>query len=159
MVDVTCERCESSFRVKPTRLRRGPVRWCSMACLVADRPKRTTRSDGYVQVNRDGVWTLEHRAVMEKHLGRRLSSREHVHHRNGVKPDNRLGNLEVLSVEDHAREHHPGRDPATWVERTCLHCGKHFERRRKEDERHPHAFCQRACYVAKSGTLPGKGRK
>lgn len=61
---------------------------------------RYTNSYGYVQVRRvDGVgrslWAGEHRVVMEGHLGRRLRSDESVHHKNGVKGDNRIENLEL----------------------------------------------------------------
>lgn len=50
---------------------------------------------GYVVVTRAGRHVFEHRVVMEELLGRPLLPNENVHHKNGVRDDNRPENLEL----------------------------------------------------------------
>jgi hypothetical protein len=53
-------------------------------------------TQGYLRIHlADGRRIMEHVHVMEQHLGRRLEENENVHHRNGLRDDNRLENLEL----------------------------------------------------------------
>jgi hypothetical protein len=50
---------------------------------------------GYHRIHVDGRIVIEHRWVMEQHLGRTLLPGEEVHHKNGRRTQNNLGNLEL----------------------------------------------------------------
>lgn len=68
-------------------------------------------SSGYVMLLMKGHheadtngYIFEHRYVMEQHLKRRLAPNEIVHHKNGIKIDNRLDNLQVMTQAEHVFE-------------------------------------------------------
>ena len=44
----------------------------------------------------------QHRWIMEQHLGRKLLPTEDVHHINGIKDDNRVENLQVMTHGEHS---------------------------------------------------------
>lgn len=54
----------------------------------------------------DGKYIGEHRYVMQRHLGRKLTTNEEVHHINYIKTDNRIENLQVMSKSEHSRLKH-----------------------------------------------------
>ncbi len=67
---------------------------------------REITKDGYISlwISKDER-VLEHRKVMEDHLGRKLTRSEVVHHINGNNADNRLSNLELTTFAEDIRRH------------------------------------------------------
>ena len=63
-------------------------------------------SKGYVMIKLPtGEWALEHRHVMEVAIGRPLRKGEVVHHTDGDRTNNVLGNLEIMLLSQHLSYH------------------------------------------------------
>jgi len=131
---IKCKRCGKEFRAK--QLTPLPL-YCSPVCRYADHSEsmiglrgeknyywkggRLKSTEGYIKIylpeHPHGDikgYILEHRVIMEKHIGRYLSPSEQVHHRNGIKNDNRIENLKLFSGNPHSEEI------------KCPHCNKMF---------------------------------
>jgi hypothetical protein len=142
--------CGTSFAIRPALLQWKRGRFCSLACKHAfqRRPESVAAfaewidlrkagaahpswqggsiltSDGYVRINiAPGKYQLEHRMVMEQHLGRPLNADEEVHHHDKNRTNNDIANLELMSKAEHARLH--GGRMGQWSRdyEFCVVCG------------------------------------
>jgi hypothetical protein len=64
--------------------------------------------DDFFYSMRNGRYVMEHRLIMAKHLGRCLQKWEVVHHKNGIRNDNRIENLELTTKFSHIKDHNKG---------------------------------------------------
>ena len=69
---------------------------------------RTITSNGYVLIRENKKYIPEHRLVIEKKLGRKLTKDEIPHHKNESfeeRSNNDISNLELMTVTQHKRHH------------------------------------------------------
>lgn len=120
----SCAACGKLVKIYPSNAGRyrSERTFCSVDCrrsvvVGPEHPQykgRYPNKQGYIKIRGDrvpaayrsmcvrGDSVLEHRLIMATHLGRPLEHWEVVHHKNGVKDDNRIDNLELLGNHEHA---------------------------------------------------------
>ena len=104
-----------------------------LACTVIENGKKKT--------------VFQHREIVENHLGRPLTRREVVHHRNSNRKDNRIENLKLMTLSGHSKIHGKGIE---WVSVTCLQCKKVVIKQAKEERARKAKgrtgpFCSKKC--------------
>ena len=92
-----CDRVNFSRRLCRLHYYRLRANGDPLLTRIASKGSGTTTKLGYRQVIVDSKAVFEHRWVMEGILGRPLLPDEEVHHKNGVRDDNRPENLELWS--------------------------------------------------------------
>jgi len=103
---------ECKYCKKPLNNSRRPKQiYCDRHCSARDRkyvngmPRcsigdKRLHGNGYVKLkisegNGKSDWVLEHRYVIEQSIGRKLTTKEYVHHKDGDRTNNNLDNLEL----------------------------------------------------------------
>ena len=117
-ISYTCKKCGENFLASHSM-----GRYCSRKCFMTgntftlgisykrkNRPDRIIQhgyywiiSEGHPNAIKDRI--PEHRAVMEKHIGRILKSTECIHHIDGNRLNNSLNNLVIVSRSEHNTLH------------------------------------------------------
>jgi len=112
-IKTICPVCNKEFEQYPSRYKQG-VRCCSNKCRAIHirgennhnfKNGYSINQWGYKMINVDGKKVYEHRYAMEQCLGRKLIKGEEVHHINRNKLDNRIENLELLTINEHKKHH------------------------------------------------------
>lgn len=114
---VKCDLCKKEFKKPKCHIKRH--NFCSRDCYYQYMKTLKMEQgsnwkggnhlhDGYnFKKEVSGRYRGEHRILMEKSLGRKLTSNEVVHHKDGNKMNNDINNLVVMTRAEHCSLHRP----------------------------------------------------
>lgn len=106
-----CRSCSMKKAIQLRKLKGGhPYNWKGGRIKDAQGYLKIWLSpdDLFYPMDQGKGYVSEHRLVMAKHLGRCLQRWEIVHHKNGIKDDNCIENLELTTNGSHTIEHSKG---------------------------------------------------
>ena len=119
-MDVKCARCSAetlSIKWRAQKIIARDGEWKCKSCITAMRNIAVARELGSVRLHSqsgyfeektcDG-WKRQHVVIYEKHIGRALAPGEVVHHRNEIKTDNSISNLQLMTHAEHTALHNKG---------------------------------------------------
>ena len=101
--NIVCSKCngKKDYRSK----------MCNKCRFIYNHPRKGTGVDryvtknGYITIMINNKSVYEHRYIMEKSLGRKLTRDDHIHHIDHDRSNNDLSNLELLSCREHHQLH------------------------------------------------------
>ncbi len=112
-----CNVCGTEKWIPGSKIKDGYGKFCSKECTHKHQRTKTGKLSHRWKGGRckmSGYWHIkigyknyrrEHVLKMEEKIGRRIYAHECVHHINGIKTDNRIENLQLMSRSDHSRLH------------------------------------------------------
>lgn len=114
-----CIVCGKEFTATRRNIDRGGGKFCSHSCQRGKynpfwHGGKTYSKKGYVYIRKPDHpnanprgYVAEHRLIMEEELGRYLNLSEVIHHKNGIRDDNRVENLELfINHSEHMKTEH-----------------------------------------------------
>lgn len=109
---VKCFTCNKDIYRYPSH--KKTRNYCNSSCRSKDVIKghgfkktgKSAVNNPYKRICFNGKRVYEHRYLMELHLGRKLTTKEHVHHINGNQQDNKLENLSLMNSKEHGKITH-----------------------------------------------------
>ena len=137
IVDALCPICLKTFKKELKHFNlvvKRSGKWSCKPCVTVAKNKAKShqigsvslhKKTGYLREKTKDGWSQHHKLVMERNLGRKLLKNECVHHKNEIKTDNRIENLQLMTMKEHTQLHHIG------TKRSVETCAKISNSKRK----------------------------